>query len=53
MRDLINDLRAIGLTVLTEDDLPKPHAKRRENDEYFCRRCGKRWAIDEEEPPCQ
>lgn len=28
------------------------HAKRREGDEWFCRRCGKRWAADEKEPDC-
>lgn len=30
-----------------------PHMKRREGDEWFCPRCHRRWAIDEEAPePC-
>lgn len=29
------------------------HAKRREGDEWYCRRCGKRWATDEKEPDCE
>jgi len=30
-----------------------PHMRRREGDEYFCPRCSKRWAVDDEEPgPC-
>ncbi len=28
------------------------HAPRREGDEWFCPRCVKRWAQDEEAPPC-
>lgn len=28
------------------------HRARREQDEWFCYRCGKRWAVGEVEPPC-
>lgn len=28
------------------------HRARREQDEWFCYRCGKRWAVGEAEPPC-
>lgn len=34
-------------------DMTNVHAKRRENDEWFCRRCGKRWGTEEEEPSCE
>ena len=26
---------------------------RRENDEYMCSVCGKRWSVDEPPPPCK
>lgn len=29
------------------------HTPRREGDEWVCPRCGKRWAQDEEAPPCR
>jgi len=28
------------------------HRARREQDEFVCTRCGKRWAVDEDEPEC-
>lgn len=28
------------------------HSARRESDEWFCVRCGKRWAVGEDEPKC-
>lgn len=28
------------------------HKLIRENDEYFCTRCSKRWSIDEDPPKC-
>lgn len=27
-----------------------PHMKRREGDEWYCVRCERRWAVDEEPP---
>lgn len=29
------------------------HNKRREEDEYVCPRCGKRWGVNEEPPKCE
>ena len=34
---------------------PQPrlsHDAVRQSDEYFCHQCGKRWAVDEDEPAC-
>ena len=28
------------------------HHSRREQDEFFCAKCGKRWAVDEDPPEC-
>lgn len=29
------------------------HKKIRQGDEYFCSKCGRRWDVDEQEPPCE
>lgn len=29
-----------------------PHRARREQDEFVCTRCAKRWDVNEKEPPC-
>jgi len=39
--------------VLPLDEIPTPcYQPSRQGDEYFCRKCGMRWDVREERPPC-
>lgn len=42
-----------GLELMARDSEEHRQRAHRQQDEYFCPRCEKRWAVGEEPPPCQ